>query len=93
MSKIPDWEELSDTEGELADYYRKLQRQNAQLLIDALTVETTLKKQIKTLKYSNDELRKAIAIWVRENGDWSMEFEDDDEAIKWFIAYTNALDL
>jgi len=87
MSKIPDWEELSDTEGELADYYRKLQRQNAQLLIDALTVETTLKKSIKTLSDRNTELERAIAIYLREDpAPREIEFDTDAEAVRWFIA-------
>ena len=55
---IPNWEELSDIEGELADHYRDMQK----LLTDALTVETTLKKQISVLSERNTELERRLEI-------------------------------
>lgn len=63
------------------------------LLKDALIVETVLKKQIKEQGDQITDLEKAIAIWCREHAPSNITFGNDDEAIKWFTAYTNAMDM
>ena len=39
-----------------------------------------------------EDMEKAISIWVREKVDEPMEFADDEEAVEWFIEYSDALD-
>ena len=39
-----------------------------------------------------EDLEKAICIFMRENPVDDIEFDNDEEAIQWFIGFTNAVD-
>jgi hypothetical protein len=56
--------------------------------VDYVAVHGTMAAGLRIAK-----LEKAIAIWCRENAGEGIDFGSDAEAVKWFIHYTNALDL
>lgn len=77
-------ERIKDLREELSDIRR--QAGDATEYVLAL-INQDQAERIKDLEEERDQLRKAVAIYCR--GCVSSDFEDDDAAIRWFVALHN----
>lgn len=92
--EYPDWSELSDVEGEVADHYRALKAENERLF-GADVRARAYKVQITQLKEENQRLRKAhehaiedcklLKVTREENERLQEQLQDAIEAMRWGV--------